>query len=281
MLLATDSDRVRGLLASLPPSKPRRVVRSIRELSVAFEETHAQAVLLDPDGVPESFLNTPIDQAARRGTRFFIASPLTTRTAELVLHSAHSGLAGALLCDCETDLRAMTRQLSAETAECTLALRLLARIRHRVLSLPRSLRAALVGAATARCYAGTSIGAFASRAGGSPRSLARWLAAAGLAQPRTVLAAFRLAHLWPELASPRLTMSAVADIGGFGGDRTLRAHCERVLRWSPIHIRRFRSDAEVLVGLTRALNRPSAFGAKDAGVDKGDVQVAAEAMASL
>lgn len=281
MLLATDSERVRTLLASLPSSRQRRVVRSSRDLPEALAAGHVHAVLCDPNGVPESFLRPLIDQAAIRGTQFFIVSTLTTRTTELVLHSADNGLVGALFCDCDTDLHSMTRQLSQETAECTLALRLLARIRHRVLSLPRSLRAALVGAATARCYAGTSIGAFASRAGGSPRSLARWLASAGLAQPRTVLAAFRLAHLWPELASSRLTMSAVADIGGFGGDRTLRAHCERVLRWSPIHIRRFRSDAEVLVGLTRALNRPSAFGAKDAGVDKGDVEVAAEAMASL
>lgn len=281
MLLVADGERVRVVLAGLPPSKPRRVVRSIRDLSEAFDETHAHAVLLDPNGVPESFLKPLIDQAASRGTRFFIASTLATRTAELVLHSADSGLAGALLCDCETDLRAMTRQLSAETVECTLALRLLARIRRRVLSLPRPLRAALVGAATARCYARTSVGAFASLAGGSPRSLARWLAAAGLAQPRTVLAAFRLAHLWPELASPRLTMSAVADIGGFSGDRRLRAHCERVLRWSPIHIRRFRSDAEVLVGLTRALKQSSACRAQDARSDTGYVETAYEIMAPL
>lgn len=281
MLLATDSERVRVLLASLPPSRPRRVLRSIRDLPEALEETHVHAVLCDPIGVPELFARPLIDQVASRGTQFFIASTLATRTAELVLHSADSGLAGALLCDCETDLRAMTRQLSAETAECTLALRLLARIRHQVLSLPRPFRAALVGAATARCYAGMSIGAFASRTGGSPWSIARWLAAAGLAQPRTVLAAFRLAHLWPELASPRLTMSAVADIGGYSNDRTLRAHCEKVLRWSPSHIRRFRSDAELLDGLIRAVKKRPDCGPQEAGADECGLEAAIEVMTPL
>jgi hypothetical protein len=79
----------------------------------------------------------------------------------------------------------------------------------------------------------------------------------GLAPPHTVLAAFRLAQLWPDLSSPVLTMPLLADHGGYSSDRTLRAHCEKVLRWNPSHIRRFRSDADLLVGLTLALSNTS------------------------
>lgn len=281
MLLTTNGERVRTLLARLPPSRPRRVVRDIRDLPEALEEANVGAVLFDPNGVPDSFLRTLIDAATSRGTQVLIASTLTTRTAELVLHSADSWLVGALFCDCDNDLASMTRQLSPAIAERTLALRLLARIRHRVLRLPRPVRAALVAAATARCHAAMSIAAFAGRAGGSPRSIARWLAAAGLAQPRTVLAAFRLAHLWPELASSRLTMSAVADIGGFSGDRMLRAHCERVLRWSPSRIRRFGSDADLLAGLTRVVKKRPACGALETGSGENGIEAAVEAMSPL
>lgn len=253
MLLATDSERVRTLLASLPTSRPRRVVRNTRDLPEALAAGDVRSVICDPNGVAESILQPLIEQVASCDAQMFIASTLTARMADLALRTTGRGLAGALVCNCEADRREMTRQLLAEYVGCALSLRLLARIRYNVQQLPRCARTALVGVASARCYAGVSIQAFAGLAGGSARSVERWLATAGLSRPRTVLAAFRLAHLWPELSASGLTLSAVAHSGGFGSDRTLRAHCGKMLQWSPSHIRQFRSADELLHGLERAV----------------------------
>lgn len=257
VLLAVERDSVRTLLRSLPPSRARRVLQSIREIPAALVDTPAHAIVCDLNGVAETVAKPLIAQAESQGTQVVVASELTARAAELVLHSANRGLTDVLLCDCEADLRHVAHRLSLPSAGCTLALRLLASMRPRVLRLPRPLRNALVGVASARCYAGLSAGGFARRAGVSRRSAARWLSAVGLAAPRTLLAAFRLAHLWPVLSSSTLAMPVVADGGGYGSDRTLRAHCEKVLGWSPSQIRRFRSDAEMLDGLAKAVGRAS------------------------
>ena len=254
MLLAVDSERVRDLLGTLPRAKARRVLRSIRDLAGGLGGIRAHAVLCDPNGVPETILEPMIAHAASCGTPFFIASAPTTRAAELVLRWADSGLAGALFCNCNPDVRSMTRQLSADVAECTLGLRLLAKVRHRILRLPRNCRAALVGAITARCHSSLPVDALANRASASRRSVGRWLSEAGLAPPHTLLAVFRLAHALPELSQSRQSVPIVANREGYSSDRILRAHCERVLGCSPSEIRRFRSDADVLTKLTEAIS---------------------------
>lgn len=267
MLLATDSERVRVLLASLPPSSPRRVLRSIRELPNALEDANVRSVLCEPNGVSEAFLMAMIGRAESQGRKFFFTSVPTTRATELVLRLADRGVAGALLCNCESDRRFIMRRLTAETVECTLALRLLGQLRLPLQTLPLPLRDMVVRIAASRCYAGTSVGQLARQMGGSPRSIARWLAAAGLAQPRTMLAAFRLAHLWPDWSSPTLTLPVLAEVGGFRSARTLRAQCHKILGWSPSLIRRSRTGEDVLSGLTRALTRSLDCGVQEAESD--------------
>ena len=267
MLLATDSERVRVLLASLPSSRPRRVLRSIRELPDALEDANVRSVLCEPNGVSEAFLMAMIGRAESQGRQFFFTSVPTTRATELVLRLADRGLAGALLCDCESDRRFIMRQLTAETVECTLALRLLGELRLPLLTLPLPLREAVVRVAASRCLAGSSVGQLAQQVGGSPRSIARWLAAAGLAQPRTMLAAFRLAHLWPDWSSPTLTLPVLAEVGGFRSARTLRAQSHKILGWSPSLIWRSRTEEDVLSGLTRALTRSLDCGVQETEPD--------------
>lgn len=255
MVLAADSERVRAFLATMPRMLPMQVVRSVLDLPCALEQSAVRVVLFDPNGVPVSFVRSLLGRAGALGRRCYITSASTVRSSELVLQSADRGLDGALLCDCEADRAAMSQVLMAEEAERALPLQLVAMIRLRLLTLPTALRAALVAAATSRCRAGVSVAAFAREADSSPRTIARWLATAELAPPRMTLATLRLAHLGSHLWMPGASIPALAQRCGYASDRTLRAHCERVLGLSPCNLRRRQSEEEILDGLVRALLR--------------------------
>ena len=255
MFLAADSDRVRILLARMPGTAPRQVVSSALELPQAPEKPNVRCLLFDPNGVAASFLHSLVSRAHDRGRECLITSARTVRSTELILHWADQGVAGALLCDCEADRAEMVRRLVSNDVECTLPMRLLAVMRSRLLMLPLVLRTVLVGVAASRCQARMSIGELARLGEGSPRSIARWLAAAGLAPPGTLLAAFRLAHLWPDLRASTVSMSALARGYGYSSDRALRSHCDRVLGVSPRRLRRCGIETELLNRLTGLLLR--------------------------
>jgi AraC-like DNA-binding protein len=255
LLLAADSERVRVLLAGMPRTVPRQVVSSVRDLPLALEKPTVRALLFDPNGVAVSSLRTLLRRAEVLTVRSYITSPRTLRSTELILHSADRGLAGALLCECEADRAALPRQLTSADAECSLTMRMLALMRERMMEVPPMLRGVLVGVATSRCLASISVRSLARLTNISPRSSARWLAAAGLAPPRALLTAFRLAHLGPELWDANLSMPTLARRGGYANDRALRANCKRLLGMSPSSLRRSRTDGELLEGLAGALLR--------------------------
>ena len=257
VLVAANSERVRDLIATMPRNVPRQVVGGVADLAKALETRSVSALLFDPNGVAASSLRAFIGRADVRCRRCYVASTPTTRSTDLVLSLADHGLAGALLCDCDTDRAAMLRQVMSADVECALPLRLLATIRMRLLMLPQNLRSVLVGVLVSRCRAATSVSTLSRLAGGSPRSVARWLAAAGLASPRAILSTFRLAHHGSDLWGAKVSMSMLARTCGYSGDRTLRAHCERVLGASPRRLRRHRSETEFLDALVRALLRSS------------------------
>jgi hypothetical protein len=257
----------------MPRAMPRRFVRNILDLPQALEPEEVTAAIFDPSGVGLHNLRELVGHAASLGKRCYITSARSDRSAELVLHTADNGLAGVHLCDCEADRHALLRQITSDTRESAFPLRLLARARQRLLLLPSSLRTALVGVASSRCQAQTSVSALAQRTGGSPRSVARWLAVAGLAPPRTTLTAIRLSHLWPELCACRLSMPALASRCCYASDRALRAHCDRILRSPPSALRRHRSEEEVLDGLAKALLRPWAEKATDGSATESKEEV--------
>ncbi|MHB8840109.1 MAG: hypothetical protein ACYC7F_14300, partial [Gemmatimonadaceae bacterium] len=58
MLLAADGERVRLLLAGLPRTLPRQIVRSVLELPQALENPNVRVLLFDPNGVTVSFVQS-------------------------------------------------------------------------------------------------------------------------------------------------------------------------------------------------------------------------------
>lgn len=257
MIALTESVHVRALLSGPARIGPYFTVRAIEELSTAAERADVAAIVCDPCGVPDHRVLALVERVAGLSKRLYFASELTSRVSDVTLRAAKRGLTGALLCGCAEDVRLFLRQVRAARTDTALPLRLLTAVSDSLWRLPPLLRGELVALTTTCCRGEAGVATLARRAGASPRSVARWLADAGLEEPRKVCAVLRLAHMWPGLWIPGVSMSALAREAGYASERTMRAHASRHLGSCPRRMRRFLTEEHFVVALVAAARRSS------------------------